>query len=370
MGENKKDTKKFALLFTIISITILCCIMAVNYIVDPFFQYRVKDNAYILNPQFSDAGLIKNYDYNTIILGSSMIQNYNLSILRENVNLKPLKLSLGGLNLKETKIIDSLIDKSKLKTYIINIDLPPFAKDLNKEGNRFPPYLFRSGIIDNVQYLLAYETSVRYTPADIGLGLYLKDKDFSELPKIIQNRISIDNIGNFGDLAIYNNIDGVINEYLYGFAVSAVSPNGLDARMKSNLDYVFSFLDIKNNPEVNFIFVMPPYSALYWFHTRLNDYNANYKKFIHNFIEESEKYSNTKIVCFYDLEEILDLNNYSDLTHFNPAMSDTIVHNIFTNKYVLDSSNVDRRLNKLDSLTNVFTEKNIDWLSKKEKECL
>lgn len=367
MAESKKDTKKFIITFAIVSIVILCCIMVVNYFVDPFFQYRIKDNRYILSPQFSDAGLIKNYDYNSIILGSSMVQNFDLSILKKDPDMKPLKLTLGGLNLKETKSIDSLIDKNKIHTYIINIDIASFGRDVYKEENRFPSYLFRDGILDNLQYLLAYETTVRYTPADIGLGFYLKNKSMDEIPSKIKKRIRIDDIGNFGDLALFNNAEGVKFEYLYGFAVSSVNTKGLDSRMKNNLDTTFTFLDIKNHPQTEYVFILPPYSALYWFHSKLNGYYNNYMNFAHTFVRETENYDNVKVICFYDLEEITDLNNYSDLTHFNPAISDKIVHNIFTDDYDLNSSNIEYRLNKLDSLTNIFIQRNIDWLPKSRK---
>lgn len=368
MEENKKDPKKFVILFALVSIVVLACIMTVNYIVDPFFQYRVKDNSYILNPQFSDAGLIKNYDYNAVVLGSSMVQNYNLEILKINhPDLSPLKLTLGGLNLKETKSIDSLIDKNKIHTYIINIDASSFAKDVYKEENRFPAYLFREGLIEHIQYLLAYETTVRYTPVDIALGVYLKYETPENVPKLIRNRTSIDNIGNFGDLAIYNNAEGVKHEYLYGFAVSSVETENIDARMKNNLDSTLTFLDIKNHPDTEYIFVLPPYSALYWFHTGLNRYYNNYKDFIRTFIRETGKYNNTKVLCFYDLDEITDLNNYSDLTHFNPAMSDKIVENMFTTEYILNTDNVEQRFNKLDSLVNIFFLENKEWLPKTRK---
>jgi hypothetical protein len=367
MIENKKDSKKFIILFAVITVIILGCVMTVNYIVDPFFQYRVKDNSYILNPQFSDAGLIKNYDYNSIILGSSMVQNYDLDLLKKDSDLQPLKLTLGGLNIKEAMAIDALIDKNKINTYIINIDISSFAKDIQEEKNRFPSYLFGDSPLDQIQYLLAYETTVRYTPVDIGVNMYLKNKDKNEISRTIKNKISIDKIGNFGDLAIYNNVEKVKNEYLYGYAVSMVETENLDARLKENLDTFFSSIDIENNPTIDYIFVLPPYSALYWFHTKLKGYYSNYTDFIYTFIEETGKYNNVKIVCFYDLDEITDLNNYSDLTHFNPAISDKIVNNLFTPDYILDLNNIDQRLNKLDSLTNTFTEENKEWLSKKRK---
>lgn len=367
MENAKTHNKRFILQTIIFSLFILVCIMTINYVVDPFFQYRVKDNKYLLNPQFSNAGLIKNHDYNTVILGSSMVQNLNLSILRENYGVKPMKLSLGGLNLKEMEMLYSNIDKSRVNTFIINIDFSLLNKEIHKEEDRFPAYLFGYGLLDRLQYLLAYETSIRYTPVDIGLDLYLKNKKLDEIPSKIRNRINIDDIGNFRDEAIYNNVDHLTFEYLYGYAVSYMDTTKMDERMKNNLDSVFSVIDMKNNPQTEYIFILPPYSALYWYHTRINHYYDKFMLFAHVFIRETEKYGNVRVICFYDLDEITDLNNYSDLTHFNPAISNEIVNNIFTHKYDLNSSNINQRLNKLDSMTNTFTEANKDWLPLERK---
>lgn len=85
-----------ALLMVLISL--LC---TVTYIVDPYFQYRVKDNSYMLNGWYVGPGLIKNYDYDTLIIGSSMTQNFDMDVFRENLGNSPLHIGLGGINWTE-----------------------------------------------------------------------------------------------------------------------------------------------------------------------------------------------------------------------------------------------------------------------------
>lgn len=352
----REGNKKFILLTVLFSFLILCCIIIVNYIVDPFFQYRIKDNRYLLNPQFLNAGIIKHYDYNTAIIGSSMVQNIDLSALSKRNDVKSIKLTLGGLNLSELEVLYSNLDKKKAKTIIINIDFSLFNKNLEKETNRFPNYLFGSSIADNLRYLLSYEASIRYTPVDIGLGLYMNNISQEKIPDKINSRISICDIGNYKDKIICNDTDNLLFKYRVSFGVSYMETDSMDERMDSNLEKVFSNFDLDGNPDIEYIFILPPYSALYWYHTRINNYYTNFMRFAYRFLHETEKHRNARIICFYDIDEITNLDNYIDITHFNLAISDTISKNLLTHKYDLNRYNISQRLDRLNNLTNQFAE--------------
>lgn len=362
MGKDRKE-KFYIISFIIGSLALLGSVLLINYIVDPFFQFRVKNNEYIINPRFCNLGLIKNYDFNTAIIGSSMVQNYDLSILRKNPEIKPLKLTFGGLNLKEINSLYSTIDRNKVNTFIINADPPTFNANLSEVKSHFPAYLQGNNILDRLQYLLGYEATIRYTPVDVALHFYLKNKTEEEIPQSLKSKMSIDDSGSYRNLDIYNNASLLQAEYLQGKAVSQMNLKDMDQRMKDNTDYFFDFLNI-DPQKGDYIFVLPPYSALYWYHAEINGYYSNIKTFVRQFIVESEKYKNVKILCFYDLEQITDLNNYTDLTHFSPAVSDQIVENLFTDNYVLGSGNIEEVFDNLDRLVHEFKEENKNWLPK------
>ena len=67
--------------FLLLSILTLLTVGVINFLLDPFQQYRkanfykpIYDNERYLNP-----GLAKTYDYNQVIIGSSMTENFLLS---------------------------------------------------------------------------------------------------------------------------------------------------------------------------------------------------------------------------------------------------------------------------------------------------
>ena len=228
------NPKKFLIYLSILTVLILSVVATVSYYVDPFFQYRIKDNSYLLNPQFVNPGLIRNHDYNTVIIGSSMIQNFDLSIIRKkHPNIKPLKAGLGGMSLDEIELLHSLAKKEqKVESFVINIDFNVF--DI-KALQRIPAYLCKDELNHKLQYLLAYETFIRYVPVDILLEKYLANPNVDLSPKM-KMKTTIDEVGNFSLDAVYN-VEKTQREFLEGFSLSFVDPNGLSEAKNLKLRY-------------------------------------------------------------------------------------------------------------------------------------
>lgn len=364
--KNKYSSIKYLKVFIVSSIVVLLCIGAISYIVDPFFQFRVNTNGrYILNPRFVNGGLAKHYDYNTVFLGSSMFQNLDMSVVRNNFpNCKPVKLSSGGMNMTEMLYLYSYIKMDSVKDIVINIDMPLFAR--MDKSMRYPRYLYEDKLINKLKYLYGYETLIQYIPADIGMTLYFKKGD--EIPLSYKMKTDIDNIGS-DRLASEFSEEVVKHQYINNIrGVSYLILSDMNKRMETRWDETLQELNIEKYPEVNYTFLFPSYSALYWHHTRESGYYDNFMNFIHYFIQSIQKYNNVKVAFFLDRDEITDLNNYSDITHFGPQLSDSIALNIHNPKYNLTSTNIDEKIQRTDSLVNSFIEKNRDWLKFKNKE--
>lgn len=359
ISKKKYSSKRFITIFSIVFLVALMCIGLISYIVDPFFQFRAKpDTRYFLNPRFVTGGLAKNYDYNVVVLGSSMTQNFNLNILRSiDVDCKPVKLSTGGMNTVEMEYIYSFIKKEKVKTFIINIDIPQFNSTF--EEVRYPQYLYENGVVNKLKYLYGYETFVRFMPIDIGLTFYLKDK--SNLTPKYDMKTNIDNVGNTS-LDVDYGANYVKQLYLSGQTVSDQSLEGIKLRMQTRLDSMLVRMSPDRYPDAEYIFVMPPYSALYWYHAKQHGYYNEFMQFT-RYIEHSiSKYNNVRIAFFFDIDEITNLDYYADITHFNTVISDKILENINNQAYELNSLTLDYKLHRVDSLVNVFAEQNKDWL--------
>lgn len=361
--ENKYNYKRFILLTSVLTIIALAGIGLTSYVVDPFFQFRAKpDSRYFLNPWLVNGGLAKNYDYNTIILGSSMVQNYDLTILRKkDPNVKPLKLSSGGMNNEEMKYIYSFIKKDSLQSIIIALDIPQL--NLGFEEVRFPRFLYDNTLKNKLEYLYGYETCIRFTPIDLILPLYLKDKDMNELSPAYRMKTDINQIGNNSYENDYS-ADHVKQLYLAGTTVSIQNQDGMEERMRSKLDSLLASMEIDKYKHVDYTFVLSPYSALYWYHTIREGYYNQFVDFIHYLNQSVARYDNAKLMFFFDLDEITNLNYYTDVSHFSPTLSDKVLDNIHNPGYILNESNIDYKIHRMDSLVNAFIDENSDWLPK------
>ncbi|MBQ2115023.1 MAG: SGNH/GDSL hydrolase family protein, partial [Lachnospiraceae bacterium] len=72
------DKKRFIKWFAVFSSVMLVAVAAVVAVVDPFFHYHKPLNglkAVVVTPEYQCIGTVRNFDYDSIILGSSVAEN-------------------------------------------------------------------------------------------------------------------------------------------------------------------------------------------------------------------------------------------------------------------------------------------------------
>ena len=75
---------------------ILVCAGA-TYIIDPFEQYRESSILPLYDQEsYNNPGIAKNYDYNAVILGTSMVEMSNPSVIDRCFGVKSVKLPMRG----------------------------------------------------------------------------------------------------------------------------------------------------------------------------------------------------------------------------------------------------------------------------------
>lgn len=341
---------KWIVSFFVIVVTILLVLSGVAYIIDPFFQFRVRDNAYMLNGWFVGSGLIKNYDYDMLILGSSMTQNFDMDLIREKLGVEPLHVGLGGVNTLEMKeLVNLAYTVDKADYYYICVDLFDFAK--NAETSRNLLYLFKSDILSSFHYLLSYEVWFRYIPVDV--GFMIVDMCGGDLPQKFVYSRKIDRLEDwrldftFGEDVVLENYNNAI------YSVSEIDTDDLYNRMTAHIDQYFSGFDFQNGEH---IFFFPPYSALFWYDAQEKGYFDSYLQAKQYFVKKSTMYD----VTVYDFQHanfIIDLDNYKDTTHYTPRINDWMVESFAEDEYVVTEENSDEFQERLRENVDAFRER-------------
>lgn len=338
-----KQQKKWSL--TVLSLTLLLmgALMGINYLVDPLQYFRKAEYQPMFSSQqrYQNPGLARNYDYDTIIIGSSMTENFLPSYVDKKLGGKTLKLSMSGATAREQYMIAKLaIDTGKVKHVIWGVDYfalrgePDRVRD---EYGPFPAYFYDNNPLNEWRYLLNVDTtfdSMKILGAQAGLY---------RLPAQDLNTLNTWTHYTFSKQV-------VMNEWNKVKSSQPVTPSEYEFQnIRHNLDRNLIPL-IKAHPEIEFTLFYPPYSILQhrFFYEKgkaLFENELAAKEYLY------EQVGSWKHVKIYDLQQestiTFNLDNYKDLAHHSMAINEYIIDCIAADKYRVTAANLDNSAKEL-----------------------
>ena len=349
---DKPCSQKWIISFVSIVLAIVLLLSSVAYIIDPFLQFRVKDNSYILRGWFVSNGLIENYDYDTLIIGSSMAQCFDMDVFREELGVKPLHIGISRVRPSEiSQLVNVAYQANKAKTFYICLDLATLGKKNEDTESRYPEYLLKKDVLSKLRYLLSYEVWFRFIPLDS--CLMLLDLVGVTIPEKLAYNRSIDRLEDWR-LAFPPSVTGkdvVIKNYKNNkYNVSTVNTENLYEESTANLD---EYLSTFNFEAGKHIFFFPPYSSLYWCTAQDGDYFDTYLQIKRYFFEKATAYG-AEVYDFQCADLTGDLDNYKDITRYLPKINDWMVKCFAHGDYLVTTKNFDAFQNKLAENTNSF----------------
>ncbi len=320
--------KKKLMHILFITIGLLLLYANIIYFVDPLQQYRLATffKAVYINEIYQNPGLAKHYNYNAVIIGSSMTENFRPSYIRKKLGWQALKLSISGSNSFEEKImLETAIKTGRVKNVIYGLDFFRLAEKNAREG--FPDYLYlHQSIMDKLKYLFNIGNIDFILKTMIGnLGLAYKDN------------MDLDSVYTFNDKLAYSaeNVILSFNNKLKQGEKLHFSLAEMKLNFNANILSVF-----KNNPNITFYLFFPPYSVYMY---KLYEHEGK----LFNFLE-MKKYvcavtknlSNVKLYDFQSDSMIIEnLNNYKDIYHYSEEINNYIIDNFNKKKYVVTADN-------------------------------
>lgn len=293
-------------------LAIVFLLSSIIYLVDPCFQFRFKNNTHIIEGRFVNTGLIRNYDYDLMVVGSSMTQNFHMDLFRETMDVKPLHVNISGMKPYElAQLINLAIDEGKAQQIIANAFFGGFSAT---EDNKIPSYLLKEGPLSTLQYFLSYEVWFRYLPANFLLAW--ERLTSKELSAKTQRLIDVDYLGNWENGTMFGK-----KHALKAYKSSKPQPGMDDSekRYKRLTDSVDNFFAMLKPTDAEISFFFPPYSALYW--VRLGEKLDLYLDAKDYFIEKATSLGHT-VYDFTAEDYTLDLSRYKDVIHYDGKIND------------------------------------------------
>ena len=137
-------------IFCIAIFLLIFVFIFIQIIVDPFFHYHkpLKNLFYPINNQRSqNDGIIKHFDYDALITGTSMSENFKVSEANKIFNANFIKVPFSSGSYKEinNNIETALRYNKKLKLIIRALDCDRYCDDkdrMREDLGEYPTYLY------------------------------------------------------------------------------------------------------------------------------------------------------------------------------------------------------------------------------------
>lgn len=332
-----KNSKRWGITLVALVLVTVTLFAFATYKIDPLLQYGKESDIFSYwqyTEMYTNPGIAKNYDYDAVLVGSSMIEHTDVNKCNENWNCNLLKVPYSGGSSYNHKTILDVCFKSNDNIKTVYWALDEYALTTERDVPRYPlpEYLYDFDKTNDISYLMNLDVFYFYTFKNImgtlsGTEKKAMDMGTSEVDKSVYNKANM-----MKTLDLDAEVQPSKGKHHY------------EDNLMDNIRYNIEPL-VKENPDTEFVFYMVPYSIAYW-QSYLNDgtlesniYNAK------TAIKEILKYDNAKVFFFQDEKDIiLELEHYKDFTHFSPEINNYMTEQIAQGNYEITSDNYEKVL--------------------------
>lgn len=331
---------------------IICMLSLVGifvFYVDPYLQYHVPNENMAYNMEMNsfsyyNPGIAKNYNYDTIVTGSSMSRAMMPSYIDEVFGGQTVKLSMAEARGKDFSILFSVVEQNpNLKRIIMGLDTFAFMVDKDYSSYEKPMYLYDNNPLNDGLYLM-------------NMDGVLESKKVLDYTANGGTTTSMDDYQNYVSINTFSR-ENVIQWCANVFPAeqsSLTNREELKQRIVENLEQNL-IPTIEKNKEVEFLFYFPPYSIVRWGNT---SNIAEEMESMKTIVERLIRYENVSLYFYQGEQDVItDLDHYMDTIHFDSIVANKIVD------YIADDDNkltVDNYANVLDEFEAFL--KNYDYV--------
>jgi len=324
--------KKSLILLSIIVLVPLLTVGTVMWIVDPFFVYHapLEKAYYIVDNQLEqNPGIAKHFEYDSVMLGSSMTTNFDTDMFDELLGTKMVKLSYNAAQPKDIDRIMQIVtqEKEELSHVFLCIDIANYMNTPGLLSYPYPEHLYDDNIFNDLKYLLNKEVLFDYV-IDGFLG---------------KKKIAVNEIYWHWQYMTYSR-EHVLANYVVPKTTGQTSTKYTLDNLKINLEkYIIPYIEA--SPNTKWYIFFPPYSMLYWNDSMAVGEEAVKMEGISYITECLGQYDNVSIHYFQDMEEwVCNLDNYTDATHFSKQITDEMTMMLCEGVNKVDDTTFEQRL--------------------------
>lgn len=303
-----------------IGLGLLILFAGINIYVDPLFHFHAPTKGIeypLYDERYMDDGILRNFDYDAVITGTSMTQNFKTSQFDQFFGTNSVKVPSSGGTYKE---IGDLLRRAfeynpNIRYVMRSLDTTVLVADKDAlDYEEYPDYLYDRNPFNDVNYVLNKDLYNKYTE-------YV----------FTYNRLG----GNTTPFDVYKNWSGVYEVNGAKLLAEHVRREKTDEKkifteedakmLSENLEQNVLSL-VREHPETEFYFFDPPYSLLF-FDDLYCDGKIDY--YVDAWTTEAQmllQYDNIHFFSFWmDVTVMLDFEHYKDSLHYEQKISDYII---------------------------------------------
>lgn len=328
---------KFLKRFFCFVLFLLVSVAGIIFIFDPFYHYHapyLNLKAVLTQKEYQCIGTIKNFGYDSLIMGSSTAENYNNSWFDEAFGCTAIKaIKSSGTTSDLDYYLTEAFSRRELKNVFYSLDLFALSGDQkNFLQDGMPLYLYDENIWNDVEYF------------------WNKDVLFKDIPYLLAENF----LDDYDEGASYNwaqyktfGREEAIKHYDRAENITPMKPSEeYQEKIDNNIDLLEN--QVLEHPDTQFYFIFPPYSSLWWDNIYRNGELEEYEYAAEAVIQRLIGYKNVSIHYFQnDQDIILNLDNYMDPIHFSADINHHIVEQVAAGNYRLTDQNYKEQLNMM-----------------------
>lgn len=324
----KHNSKIWSILCLGLVLVILVAFGLSTALIDPFFHFHapLETLTYPLNNQrYQNDGIVRHFDYDALITGTSMTENYKTSEMDHLFGTKTIKVSYSGGTFPEltANLEQALEHNPGLKTVVFCIDewLLSSGRELIQADGAYPVYLYDDNPFNDVEYLLNREIFWGNTTAVLSHT---------------QKGLPTTSFDEYGSWVYPYDADIVLSNYTRPEQQEILPFTEEDAaRLKDALENTLVKY-ARENPETRFFVYFPPYSVLTW---DQDIRQGLFPRNIHLYELASElllQEDNIRLFSFLsDFDTVTDLDNYRDIVHHSDKINSLLLQRFCSGEYQL-----------------------------------
>ncbi|RDU72124.1 hypothetical protein [Helicobacter brantae] len=298
------------------------------YIFDPYQFYHkpyFRNDIFDSNMHYQNAGIINNYDFDSIILGSSLMVNTSSNEASQKLGNHWVNLSIsGGVINERLDILNYAMSRKDIKDVIFSIE-PGWISD-NKRENKFL-YLYDGNPFNDFK-------------------TYLNEKFFFCLfiqKSCIRGKHKLDRPASIFDSIAFTSRLGGIQSWIKNSNHPEINTilkkivSFQNTTLKTNNQKLSEYLidTLQKYQNTNFYLVIPPISRL----SNKLEYDQNFYPIVKKILSYHLK--NIKIYGFDNTNIPDDISRYVDLVHYDEKINSFMLDAIKNDTHRITLENVD-----------------------------